>query len=375
MRDALTSLDGPPAGCAVRRTRHQDGATVLARAAEAFEIGRCAAWTPPAVDLSRTDPDREMRERFSAADRSALAALSEPRERALAEARRGDLAAATTSVRLAGFLLSLHRLSPQADAYARSLHQAAHSYVAFRQGDVQDARASMIAAIRWTDRLGEWWIASEFIAGRRIHLAHNLMKVEVAQGASDDAMQLGTQLVASVGAGALPGPTPHARATTAPLDRTIAEHQFNLVMETVAELVAALPADLARAYVASLGAHLSGVPPAWRGWKWHAMKTGAPTHEPHHVLAAAIPFLRDGRQGGAVLWYGASLDAAGACATVAREARRAETRRLARNTMRAIAAQLEAAPRVPAVMRRGASRLLATDPAVVHAPLVAASGA
>ena len=285
---------------------------LVARATQAFREGRAAAWSMPALDAVQTQIERQVLARLTPADQIALAKLTAPRERALALARSGQHDAAAASMKVAGLLLTFARFSREGRAYAQTLHHAADSYLLFRTGHHAEARARMLAAIDATAQLGTWWGDSEFIACRRVHLAHNVMRVDVASGATGDATRLGAELLSVLGSTGVTGSTSDPRARlTAPTDARVAELFYNFVMETIAELLAALPASEAGAVVRSL----SLTPPsadrrAWRGWTWLAIKAAALSDDPSHFLTAAEPFLRAGRQTTPSLWYAVALDLA-----------------------------------------------------------------
>lgn len=308
---------------------------LLADALQAFREGRETAWSAPALDVAQVQLAPPLG-RLSLADQLALGTLAEPRERALALARQGKRDDADASMKVAGFLLSLGRFSREGQAYARTLHHAAESYLSFRRGDHSDARARMIAAIEATDELGRCWGVGQFIVCRRAHLVHNLMRVAAARGATSEAMQLGAHVVEYLD---------DAAPDEGALDAHVVEHFVNLVMETVAELLAALPTALAReALGASTLSPASDAQRGWRAWKWLSLESAALGGVPRRFLESAAPFLRAGRGTTPTLWYAAALDLMRACCALELEA--------ARDAAEEIAAELRTASRVPACMRR-----------------------
>jgi hypothetical protein len=319
--------------------------TLRAAAFEAFREGRNAAWSAPMLDVAQVQLEDHLG-RLPLADRRGLETLAEHRERALTLARQGRQVEAAASMKLAGLVLSAVRFSREGQAFAMTLHHAAESYLSFRRGEHADAHANMVAALRTTDELGGWWGNSQFIVCRRVHLLHNLMRVEVARGAANEAMQLGARLVEYL-CDSLPqdSETDSCAPDTRRLDARLVEHFFNLVMETVAELVATLPADEARDGVCALSrARAPEARPAWRGWDWVEIKSAALGRDPRRFLGAAVSFLRAGRMATPVLWYAVALDLARTYSSFEPEA--------ARQVVDEIASELATAPKVPTCMRR-----------------------
>lgn len=315
------------------------------RALEAFREGRKAPWSLPAPEAAQALCERYVLARLTPPDHVALARLAEARERALAMARAGRHDDARASMKLAAFLLSITQFSRDGRTYATTLHHAAESYLSFRRGNHSDARARMVAAIQTTDQLAVWWGDSEFIARRRVHLAHNLMRVDVARGATRDAMQLGTRLLECLAGVGLEGPFREWRTPVGALmDARQVEFYFDLVTQTAAELLAPLPVKEARdLFPRSLRMHGLGIRRPWRGWEWLAIKTAALGDDRRCFLERAYPFLGAGRGETPTLWYAVAVDLARAYCAVD------PTPDLA--PLEEIFAELAVAPRVPACMR------------------------
>jgi hypothetical protein len=287
-------------------------------------------------------------------DRLALTRVSGVRDRALAMSRAGEQKEAEGAMKMSRFLLSASGLSPLGRAAADTLQQAAESYLSYRRGDFADASARMTLAIEATDRLADAWGESRFTTGRRIHLLHNLMRVEARRGAWREAMTLGTGILAHL-AGASTGPRlPALDRPTPPMDAADARGFTGVVTATVAEVLASVPDAEARELLAPLAgvAHAAGGPAA-DGWGWISLKSAALAGDPRAFLEGAAPFLRAGRGRGPVLWYAVALD-------VLRAARPLGS---ASAGVAEIEAALGTEPRVPACMRpvAGAGLLKATS--------------
>ncbi|HEY5060696.1 MAG TPA: hypothetical protein VII52_04120, partial [Gemmatimonadaceae bacterium] len=268
---------------------------------------------------------------MSAADRSTLLTLAGPREEALALARSGRGVEAEAAMRLARFLYSLAPLSNAGSAYAETMHQAAESYLSYQRGDHAGASARMVASLEATNRLAEHWGESAFIQCRRVDLEHNLMRVEMRRGAPGEAVWRGNELLRVV--------------STAPFDGRVTKALTELIMATVAELVAPLSVTEARAVIQSLAwVAAAGATPSPRSVEWLELKLAALGDDPLRFMETSVSFVRAGRGTTAVLWYAAVLDLARACAALDTP--------VARNARDELLTGLDAAPRVPQCMRR-----------------------
>lgn len=302
-------------------------ATLLRRAHEAFSKGRAESWGPPALDAAQAALEIDVLSRLTPNDRLALARVALRREHALSLARRNDLEAARTSMDLARLTLSFATCSGNCRRYARTLHEAAESYLAYRAGDFATAATQMRAAIAITDELANAWGDCPFIVFRRVHLQHNLMRVHVANGASAEAMAVASSLLEFL----------------SPLmDSETAELFFNTVMGTVAELLTRLtPAERQR-FVTSLNGICPSDQRSSRGSQWLAVAAATLRTDPRAFIALAESFLRGGRQTAATLWYAVAYDLLAVYDRFSSATAAAED----------IRAELRTAAAVPACMRR-----------------------
>ena len=217
-------------------------------------------------------------------------------------------------MKLARFLLSLARLSDDARAYAETMQLAAESYVSYQRGDYAEAHAKMVASVEATERLAELWGNTEFIVCRRADLEHNLMRVEMRRGAAHAAMRRGVNLLESVSG---------ATRTEPAMDSRVAAVLFDLVMGTIAELVAPLTRHDARSLLSSLSwVHALPTAPSTRAVEWLAVKSTALDDDPEAIL----------RGGAAVSSSGSRQDAG---VLVCRHVRRRANVRRARSRCRA----------------------------------------
>ena len=315
------------------RRRQPEVHALLSGALAAFRAGRDAgAGAQAAAGERRPAPQPGP---LPAADRAQIDRLAVPRERALALARGGKLPAAAAQMQGARLLLSLARLSPAGAAYARTMHEAAESYLSYQHGDHADAYARMTAALDATERLAAAWGECEFIACRRIDLAHNLMRVEVRRGAAREAMRRGAGLLERIAGG--------SRGEDG-MDPGIAAALFDLVAATTAELLAPLAAEDARDLLAPLARlRAQGGGPSPRAREWLALRAAAAEDDPRPFLRAAPSFLRAGRGSAPALWYSVALELLHLQRTLDPHGGSA--------AVEEIAAELAAGPRAPACMR------------------------
>lgn len=291
--------------------------SLVARAIDAFRMGRTVEWTPPPTGPTTERLEREEKRHFrfgplTSADRATLANLSAPREHALALARTRDLDRAEASMRAAELLLALAHLATDARAYAETMHHAAVSYLEYQRGDYAAAQVRMQRSIDATDRLAAHWGETDFIACRRVDLAHNLMRVEMRRGSLEAAMQRGARLLRHIlevrchASSECPCPP-----TEPAMDATVARILYDLVTGTASEILAPLDRGEAGALFRLLPTPSSQVPsPSPVASMWWTVKQAALGTEPEHFLRVAAPFLRAGRGRTPSLWYSVTLDLA-----------------------------------------------------------------
>lgn len=294
-------------------TERAHAAEALARAFDAFRAGRDAPPPPPAPGPSDAQLEEELLSyvygHLTPADRAALRRVGEYRETALASSRVGEQAVAEGTMKAARLVLGLAGLTPLARAAADTLQHAADAYLSYRAGRFDEAKARMEAAIRATDVLADAWGESRFTASRRIHLFHNIMRVDVRQGDPAAAMALGRPLLARLAGAPFDGALAALERDGPPIDAQVAVGFCNAIAASVAEALAPLSAAEAAAL---LGDPLPpAANPAVReaaGWGWLALKHAALADGPVRLLETAAPFLRAGPGRTPVLWCAAALE-------------------------------------------------------------------
>lgn len=288
----------------------------IARAVAAFREGHEAP--PPRGGTGPSDADVEkqlsayLHGRLTRADSIGLGRVGTYREQALTLARSGSMDEAEATMKAAGFVLATAGFSPLGRAAADTLQRAAESFLYYRRGEYAEAAARMSASIDATNRLAAAWGESPFSVGRRTHLLHNLMKVQLRAGNAREAMALGTGLLAHLGGMSASQPLGATGDETAPvpaLEAEIATNFCNLIAGTVAELLATVEHEEARRLLGRFdGTARGGSQPAGRAWEWLVLKSIAVAGDPARYLDAAVPFLRAGRGRAPLLWWAVVLD-------------------------------------------------------------------
>ena len=345
------TLVRPPAGAPpLAGAERRDGRALLSRAVDAFrEGGRAAAPAPPGQTNEQINGEllAYVYASLTRADHPSVAKVAGICERALELGRAGRQEEAEATMKLARFFLSVAGFSTLGRAAADTLHQAAEAYLSYRGGDFGDASARLAAAVEATDRLADAWGESRFTTGRRVHLLHNLMKVEARRGASREAATLGAGILGHL-VGSSAGPCLPVLARPAPaLERAIADRFCDVVAATVAEVLAEVPDAEAKELLGLLAGVAPGeTPTAARAWAWLPLKAAALDDDPRCFLEGAAPFLRAGRGRAPVLWYAVAFD-------VVRAARGRGAVPVP-DAVAEIAAELNADPRVPKCMQAAA---------------------
>ena len=320
--------------------------SLLAEALCAFRDGRLAGRSAPPPNAAQSRYEKQILDRLSVPDRAALELLAPSRESALVHARGGRAVEARQAMTLARFTLSVARLSDTGREYARSLHRAAESYLYFRSGQYADAHERMVDAMTSTERMADVWGDIEAVVSRRIHLAHNLMRVEAASPALGDAGARGLALLGQIDA--LSRSTAgDAGSAAPPFDQSMLELHFDGVTETLAETLVGAASPVLQPALASLADSPVRSGRIWRGREWLAIKSVALEPATRPFLQAAVPFLRVGRGTAPTLWYAVAYD-------LLQVATRTCTSR-ARDAVGEIASELMEGRRIPTRIRLAAA--------------------
>ena len=246
---------------------------------------------------------------LDASDRAALGSVSGHRERALSLARSGDLDEATTAMNAARLLISLAHFSANAEPVARTAHYAAVSYLSYRRGDYDRARQEMEEALRQTDRISQLTGDNALLSARRVHLVHNIMKVDLASGTIPQVPRTGFAMLRFLAEGPSGWPLEFGPGPETRPDPPVAEYQSNKIVETVAE--AAWPvSDRERRACWAETKRLVGCPqpPSGRAWAWLSLRRWQLERQSEEFLTEAASFLEAGPETTPKLWYAVALD-------------------------------------------------------------------
>ena len=247
---------------------------------------------------------------LSALDRVTLARISAHRERALSLARSGDLEEAATAMKAARLLMSFAHCSPNAAAVAETSHYAAISYLSYRRGDYARARHEMVRALRATDRISRLTGDNPLLAARRVHLVHNIMRVNVAARLIADGLQLGFAILRYLTEGPAKWPSDYGPGSESMPHPLIALYHSNKIVETIAEAVEGSP-DQER--IIACHPEIKRLtncpqPPSPRAWSWLSLKRCQIEGRTEEFVGNAASFLSKGPGTTPTLWYAVALD-------------------------------------------------------------------
>ncbi len=246
---------------------------------------------------------------LDASDRAILARIAAYRERALSLARSGDLDQAAKAMNAARFLLSLAHFSATVEPLVRSAHYAAVSYLSFRQGHHARARAEMMNALSETDRMSRLTGDNATLSARRVHLVHNIMKVDAMSGSPTDTLKIGFGMLRYLAVGPAEWPSDFGPGPQTRPDPLIAEFQSDKIVETMAKAVHSLPDRECAAYCVETRRLANCPRPASpRAWSWLALKRWQFEGQAQDFLSAATSFLSAGPGATPKLWYAVALD-------------------------------------------------------------------
>lgn len=284
--------------------------SLLHSAVEAFHTG-IAARTTQTASLDEVDEAAKGLHLapLDASDRVTLRRISWYRERALSLARSGDLDEADKVMNATRVLISLAPFSANAQPYARTAFFAAASYLSYCRGEYARARGEMVDALRETNRIADLIGDTAALSARRVHLVHNVMKVDAASGAAGDVLRIGFPLLRYLaeGPGVWPpgcGPGPETRP-----DPHIAEYQSNRIVETIAEAAESHSGRECRAFcVETKRLADCRQPPSRRSWAWLRLKRWQFEGRAEEFLKGAASFLIAGPGAAPKLWFAVALD-------------------------------------------------------------------
>ena len=246
---------------------------------------------------------------LSALERVTLVRISAHGQSALSLARSGDLDEAAKVMNVARLMMSLAHFSPIAEAVAQTLYYAAIAYLSYRRGDYARARHEMVQALRATDRISRLTGDNPLLAGRRVDLVHNIMKVNVAARLIADVPKMGFAILRYLKEGPAEWPSDYGPGPQRMPDPLIAQYHSNRIVETIAEALEASPDQERIAYHPEIKRLANcAQPPSSRAWSWLSLKRWQIEGKVEEFVGNAASFLSKGPGTTPTLWYAVALD-------------------------------------------------------------------
>jgi len=283
---------------------------------QAYRQGRGLSSRPAqAVLLGRFEQEarRQVIVRLSAEDIERFRRSVAPRERALRASRSGENAAAEQAMREARSALGLEQMSIEARLLMISIHQAAESYLDYREGRFEQSRTALLKALDATHAL-QGAHGYTFLEPRRIHLVRNLLHMEARRGRLDEALNLGVNLLSYLEGNTAAWPLPESQCTAAipPMSDDMRAAAFDDVMESLAEVLAPETPETRRR-LERFTPHLQpGASAACarfaRPHQWLRLRWLAAQERDAEFLSEAHGFLAEGRGSTPSLWFAVVLE-------------------------------------------------------------------
>jgi hypothetical protein len=135
---------------------------------------------------------RSLRKNLSLREISVVYRSAGVREKGLKAARTGDLVSAARLIGQARDLFQATMLCKEALAFLESFQLAAEAYLQYKERHYDQARASLLGAIRACHVLRDEF--GYLIEARRVHLARNIVRVETLVNNPKEAMRLASCL-------------------------------------------------------------------------------------------------------------------------------------------------------------------------------------
>ena len=127
-------------------------------------------------------------------DQNLMGKFGNARFRGLNAARQGDLMAADCAFAEARVPLQLNKLSLEGSLLYESLLEQSESYLDYRRGDFEKARNRIFKAIA-NDIVLESEYGYEILFLHRIHLVHNLVRIDAQRRCFESALELACQIL------------------------------------------------------------------------------------------------------------------------------------------------------------------------------------
>ncbi|MFK0730076.1 MAG: hypothetical protein HEQ35_29440 [Gloeotrichia echinulata IR180] len=158
----------------------------------------CAKSSKITPDISQNLAEQKLQtliqSRLSTTDRQIITKFAYARIQGLNAVRQGDLIEAERAFKQARIPLETNKLSHEGSLLYKSLLEQSQSYLDYRQGDFDQARDRVLEAIK-NDVVLEEEYGYEILFLHRIHLVHNLVRIEARNMSFKDAIKLACNIL------------------------------------------------------------------------------------------------------------------------------------------------------------------------------------
>ena len=260
-----------------------------------------------------------MKSRLSLTDQLLMRRSANARFQGMIAARRGQLVPAERLFAKARAPLESDTLSPEGSLLQKSFQEPAEAYLDYRSGDFDRARTRLSKALA-IDVILEEEYGYEILFIHRIHLVHNLVRIEAGCMCFERAIELACQLLGYLeGASevlSIPGAWGSERV--ARLSPELIATMFVQVSDEVALILAGKKLQVARDLFAVAVCHMQlqangNCHPYARTHAWFLVKQAFVNHDVATFLERASHFLAEGRADTPLLWYATVSDLVALC--------------------------------------------------------------
>lgn len=260
-----------------------------------------------------------MKSRLSLTDQLLMGRSANARSQGLIAARRGQLVTAKQLFAKARAPLQSGKLSPEGSLLHKSFLEPAEAYLDYRCGDFDRARMRISEALA-IDVVLEEEYGYEILFIHRLHLVHNLVRIEARCICFDRAIELACQLLSYLKGASevLPLPVPWGSERVARLPPELVAVIFAQVTNEVALILAGKNRQLARDLFAVVVRHMQlqadgNCHPYPRAHVWFLVKQAFVSNDVATFLEIASHFLAEGRADTPLLWYATVIDLVALC--------------------------------------------------------------
>lgn len=233
--------------------------------------------------------------------------------------RQGNLMAAEQAFAVARAPLKFSKLSPEGSLLYKSFLEQAEAYLDYRRGDFDQARNRTSEAMA-IDVVLEEEYGYEILLLHRIHLAHNLVRIDAQCTCLDCAIKLAFQILSYLEgiSEVLPIPGPWGRERVARQPPELVAEMFAKITDEIALILAGKKRPLVRDLLVSASAHMLLKANSHRhchprAYTWLLVKQAFVSNDVASFLKRASHFLSEGRSDTPLLWYATVVDLVALC--------------------------------------------------------------